>query len=157
MRSAREFCWWERTPTPYLAALEAVARESDHFIRAYRLSDLLDSELKDYLIHPVTHNPVNPLDLPFIHLNEHRALTVIIDDEKRIADRQDKNAPLHEDIEKMLVRLDASQRHIYLVSKGQPNPTATQGHRTHHSHRVSAGNVPGAGMAATARSPRAKG
>jgi hypothetical protein len=110
-----------------MAALEAVARESDHLIRAYHLSDLLDSELKDYLIHPVTHNPVNPLDLPFIHLNEHRALTVIIDDEKRIADRQDKNAPLHEDIEKMLVRLDASQRHIYLVSKGQPSPPQLKG------------------------------
>jgi hypothetical protein len=110
-----------------LAALEAVATESDHFIRAYHLSDLLDADMKDYLIHPVTHNPVSALDLPFIQLNEHRTLTVLIDDENRIAGSSDKNAPPHENIEKVLTRLEASPQHIYLVAKGQPSPPRLKG------------------------------
>jgi SpoVK/Ycf46/Vps4 family AAA+-type ATPase len=110
-----------------LVALEAVATESDHFIRAYHLSDLLDSDMRDYLIHPVTHNPVNALDLPFIQLNDHRAITVLIDKENRIAGCADKNAPTHENIDKVLTRLEASPRHIYLVAKGQPSAPRPKG------------------------------
>lgn len=110
-----------------LAALEAVATDSDHFLRTYHLSDLLDTDMEDYLIHPVTHNPVKALDLPFIQLNEHRTLTVLVDDDSRIAGRADKNDPLHEDIEKVLTRLDASPRHIYLVANGQPGGPRLKG------------------------------
>ena len=110
-----------------IAALEAVGSESDHFIRVYDLSDLLDSEIRDFLIHPITHNPIRPLDLPFIKLNGHRSITVLIDKENRFAGIQDNNSHQHEDIEKVLMRLEASPRHIYLVTRGKPSSPRLMG------------------------------
>lgn len=108
-------------------ALEAVACESDHLLRKFTLTELLAYELDDRLINPITHKPLVPMDLLFLPQNDHRSMTVLVDDSHLFAGNVDNDGNGNEDMEKLMNRLEQSERHIYLITEYKPTTVYPEG------------------------------
>ena len=109
-------------------ALEAVACKSGLMVRKYLLSDLLSPENKEQrLVNPLTHEPMKPHDIPFLHQNGCRSATILVDDNYSVAGYLGEKDSQNEEVDKLMDCLHSSDAHLYLAVRGKPGVQLPKG------------------------------
>jgi DNA polymerase III delta prime subunit len=105
-----------------LEALEAVAAESHQSMWIFTLSELMEIESKKLLAHPLTHEPMELREMPFITLGQ-RTMTVIIDDNESYTAYLKSSEAKPNELEVLLNCMEFSKKHVYLAMKGSSTAT----------------------------------